>query len=88
MQFGKILSVFAKAEADTYIMHCDVKAWNAPSECHNDVDEEAVKYWKQLEQCYGEWDSIINILEKQGINARKYYNYCVERIDYRENPFY
>lgn len=34
---GAVLSVLAMAEVNEEIMHADVSAWGAPSECHADV---------------------------------------------------
>lgn len=32
---GKAITILARAEAFEVALHCDVDAWNAPSECHS-----------------------------------------------------
>lgn len=37
MQMGRALTIIARAEASEIVMHEDVSAYHAPSECHRDV---------------------------------------------------
>jgi len=40
------LTVLARAEANEQLMHDDVRAWGAPSECHADVARGAAERWR------------------------------------------
>jgi len=40
------LTVLARAEARERVMHADVDAWGAPSECHYDVSRGAAERWR------------------------------------------
>lgn len=87
---GEIISKFAQNEADTIIMHEDVNAWNAPSECHKDVarshHQSYLKLCKDLEITLdeaieeGEFRTSPNAIHRA-------YDKCIAIILKRDNPF-
>lgn len=38
-QLGKALGIIARTSAIEHILHADVSAWGAPSECHDSVSK-------------------------------------------------
>ena len=88
MELGHIIGRFAKAEADGMIMHDDVRAWGAPSECHNDVAKSADDAWDNIEKELGiTFEEARKLAEKRITNFHRSYDEAVGRIYHRDNPF-
>ncbi len=80
MDLGHLIGKFAKAEADEMLMHDDVNAFGAPSECHDDVSKSFAKESKGLENCYGSFDDLMDLVDARGLNSTKCFEKCVDNI--------
>ncbi len=87
---GELISRFARIDADAVLMHEDVHAWGAPSECHDDVSRSTDRAWEELEKEVGmDFASLIRKAEKTtggGFYVR-HYSECVSRIVHRDSMF-
>ena len=86
-ELGMLIGFFAKSEADQIIMHDDVSAWHAPSECHDDVSKGHEIEWKGMEDTFGTFESLMKRIDDLGMNSKRIYENAVGRIYKRDCPF-
>ena len=90
IQMGKAISIIAKARAAEYIMHADVDAYYAPSECHELVSRGEERRERQARR----HAKSISGLSRRGFNRRfkmvsdRTMCIVVDRIIDRVFPFY
>lgn len=89
---GKALSIVAKAEVDEMIMHADVDAWYAPSECHGLVSKGEAKRMRRARKhaeavAKAPYRVILAEAKKRVPKWGRYYDECIGRINARDNPF-
>jgi len=88
LTIGRAISVFAKLESDEIIMHDDVSAWGAPSECHADVSRGYEKRYLEAELEAGFTEKELKkICEDRGLNYQRCFEGALGRIHTRDNPF-
>ncbi len=88
-QLGKAIGIIARACANESIMHEDISAWGAPSECHADVEKgEAIRlrHAHRLAKSVSGLSRRAFNKELTKVPSRVFEN-AAHRIYLRDNPF-
>jgi hypothetical protein len=86
---GRALSVIARQQVGEIIMHEDVRAWGAPSECHRDVERGEISRARQARRLAKSVSGMSRASfnrELRSIPARALTE-CVSRLYERMSPF-
>lgn len=86
-KLGTIITEFSMSEVNRILGHRDVSMWNAPSECHEDVNKSWVESQKKLECLYGTRKELVEMFEEMGLDFNLCENKAVDKLLDKYNPW-